>query len=118
MAELAAKIGEVDEARRLIKRVREICKSLGAKPTLERVDEIEATLPRTRRSGKDHPFGLSGREVEVLRLVARGRTDAEAAEELFISPRTVSQRLRNIYNKLSVNNRAEAPVRAVEYEIV
>ena len=90
---------------------------LGAKPTLERADEIEATLPRTRRGGEDHPFGLSGREVEVLRLVAQGRTDAEAAEELFISPRTVSQHLRNIYNKLGVNNRAEAAARAVEHGI-
>ena len=118
MAERAAKLGEGDEARKLIKRVREICEPLGAKPTLERVDEIEATLPRTRRSGEEHPFGLTGREIEVLRLVARGRTDAEAAEELFISPRTVSQHLRNAYNKIGVNNRAEATRVAVEAGIV
>ena len=118
MAELAAKLGEVNEARRLIRRVWEICEPLGAKPTLERVDEIEATLPRTRRSSTDHPFGLSGREIEVLRLVARGRTDAEAAKELFISPRTVSQHLRNAYNKIGVNNRAEATRMAVEAGIV
>jgi DNA-binding CsgD family transcriptional regulator len=114
MAERAAKLGEIDEARRLIARVREICEPLGAKPTLERIGEIEALLPRTRRSGEEHPFGLTGREVEVLRLVARGRTDAEAAEELFISPRTVSQHLRNAYNKLGVNNRAEATRVVVE----
>ena len=118
MAEREAKLGEVDEARGLIKRVREICEPLGAKPTLERVDEIEAMLPRVRRGGEEHPFGLTGREVEVLRLVARGRTDAEAAEELFISPRTVSQHLRNIYNKLNVHNRAEATRVAVEEGIV
>ena len=115
MAERAVKLDEVDEARRLIAQVRNICEPLGAKPTLERVDEIEASLPRTRRSDEDHPFGLTGREVEVLRLVARGRTDAEAAEELFISPRTVSQHLRNAYNKLGVNNRAEATRVAVEH---
>ena len=118
MAERTAKLGEVEAARRLIRRVREICEPLGAKPTLERVDEIEGMLPRTRRSSTDHPFGLSGREIEVLRLVARGRTDAEAAEELFISPRTVSQHLRNAYNKIGVNNRAEATRVAVEEGIV
>ena len=115
MAERAAKLGEVDEARRLIKRVREICEPLGAKPTLERIAAIEGLLPRTRRGTEDHPFGLTGREIEVLRLVARGRTDAEAAEELFISPRTVGQHLRNAYNKLGVNNRAEATRLAVEH---
>lgn len=118
MAERAAKLGEVEEARQLIGRVREICEPLGAKPTLERVDEVEALLPRTRRSAEEHPFGLTGREVEVLRLVARGRTDAEVAEELFISPRTASQHLRNAYNKLGVNNRAEATRVAVEAGIV
>ena len=118
MAERAAKLGGVDEARGLIKRVREICEPLRAKPTLERVDEIEAMLPRVRRGGEEHPFGLTGREVEVLRLVARGRTDAEAAGEMFISPRTVSQHLRNIYNKLNVHNRAEATRVAVEQDIV
>ena len=61
---------------------------------------------------------MTGREVEVLRLVARGMTDAEAAEELFISPRTVSQHLRSVYNKLGVNNRAEAAVKAVELGVV
>ncbi|MEZ4522129.1 MAG: LuxR C-terminal-related transcriptional regulator [Thermomicrobiales bacterium] len=118
MAERAAKLGDAEESREFINRVREICEPLGAKPTLERVGEIEAMLPGARRSSEDHPFGLTGREVEVLRLVARGRTDAEAAEELFISPRTVSQHLRNAYNKIGVNNRAEATRVAVEQGIV
>ena len=118
MAERAAKLGEVEEARGLIATVREICEPLGAKPTLERVDEIEATLPTVRQTARQYPAGLTGREVEVLRLVARGMTDAEAAEELFISPRTVSQHLRSVYNKLGVNNRAEAAVRAVELGVV
>lgn len=118
MVDWATKLGEVDEARRLIRRVREICEPLGAKPTLERVDEIEAMLPRTRRGNEEHPFGLTGREVEVLRLVAQGMTDAEAAEELFISPRTASQHMRSVYNKLAANNRAEATRIAVEQGIV
>ena len=89
-------------------RVREICEPLGAKPMLDRVDAIDATLPRMRSGGEDHPYGLTGREVEVLRLVARGMTNAEIGEELFISPRTVAQHLRSVYNKLGVNSRAAA----------
>ena len=54
------------------------------------------------------PFGLSQREVEVLRLVAEGMTDGEIAEELYLSPRTISTYLSSIYNKLGVNSRAAA----------
>lgn len=75
-------------------------------------------LPRVRRTTREHPFGLTDREVEVLRLVARGTTDAEAADELFVSQRTISQHLRNAYNKLAANNRAEATRVAVEQGIV
>ena len=115
MAERAAKLGEFDEARQLIRRVREICEPLGARPTLERVAEIEAMLPRTRRTSSTFPAGLTQREVEVLRLVAQGMTDAEAAEELFLSPRTIGQHLRNVYNKINVSNRAAAASWATEH---
>ena len=51
---------------------------------------------------------LSAREVEVLRLVADGLTDAQVAERLYLSPRTVGQHLRAIYTKLDVPSRAAA----------
>ena len=54
------------------------------------------------------PFGLSQREVEVLRLVVEGMTDGEIAEQLYLSPRTISTYLSSIYNKLEVNSRAAA----------
>ena len=53
-------------------------------------------------------FDLSQREVEVLRLVVEGMTDGEIAEELYLSPRTISTYLSSIYNKLGVNSRAAA----------
>ena len=56
----------------------------------------------------DHPAGLSAREVEVLRLVAAGLTNAQAAERLYLSPRTVAAHLRRIYDKLGTSSRAEA----------
>jgi DNA-binding NarL/FixJ family response regulator len=55
-----------------------------------------------------YPAGLSAREVDVLRLVALGLTDAEVAERLFLSVRTVNAHLRSIYRKAGVHSRAAA----------
>jgi class 3 adenylate cyclase/DNA-binding CsgD family transcriptional regulator len=55
-----------------------------------------------------YPDRLSAREVEVLRLIARGRTNQEIANELVISLNTVTRHVSNIFDKTSVNNRAEA----------
>ncbi|MDQ4075260.1 MAG: tetratricopeptide repeat protein, partial [Chloroflexota bacterium] len=62
-----------------------------------------------------YPASLTPREVEVLRLVAQGLTDAQVAEELIISPRTVSTHLTSIYGKLQVNSRTAAARFAVEH---
>jgi DNA-binding NarL/FixJ family response regulator len=55
-----------------------------------------------------YPAGLTAREVDVLRLVAVGLSDAEAAEQLFLSVRTVNAHLRSIYRKVGVHSRAAA----------
>jgi DNA-binding NarL/FixJ family response regulator len=55
-----------------------------------------------------YPEGLTEREVEVLRLVAQGLTDAQVADQLVISPRTVNGHLRSIYSKIGVTSRAAA----------
>jgi DNA-binding CsgD family transcriptional regulator len=55
-----------------------------------------------------YPAGLTAREVEVLRLVATGMTDARIAETLILSPRTVNTHLRSIYAKLGVSSRSAA----------
>lgn len=65
-----------------------------------------------------YPAGLTAREVEVLRLVATGLTDAQVAEKLFISLRTVNAHLRSIYAKLGVSSRTAATRYAVEHELV
>ena len=62
--------------------------------------------------------GLSPRQIEVLRLVARGMTDAEIADALFISTRTVSGHLQSIYNKLGISSRSAATAFAYEQGLV
>jgi DNA-binding NarL/FixJ family response regulator len=54
------------------------------------------------------PDGLTAREVEVLRLIAAGRTNTEIADELTLSVRTVARHITNIYTKIGARNKAEA----------
>jgi len=61
---------------------------------------------------------LTGRELEVLRLVAEGHTDREVAETLVISPRTVNRHLSNIFVKLDVPGRAAAVAYAIRHGVV
>lgn len=72
-------------------------------------DEAPSKLQAARGGG-----GLSRREVEILRLVATGLTDAEVAGELVVSRRTVHAHLRSIYRKLDVRTRVAATQYALE----
>ncbi len=65
-----------------------------------------------------HPDELTAREVEVLRLVAEGLSDAQVAEQLIISPRTVQGHMRSIFNKINVNSRTAATRYAIEHKLV
>jgi DNA-binding NarL/FixJ family response regulator len=64
------------------------------------------------------PFGLTAREVEVLRLLAQGWTDARIAEHLVISPRTVNRHITSLYSKLGVSSRAAATRFAHEHHVL
>ena len=61
---------------------------------------------------------LSDRELEVLSLVAGGLSDAEVAENLYVSPRTVGGHLRGVYRKLGVKSRTAAVKRAGELGLI
>ena len=65
-----------------------------------------------------YPDGLTAREVEVLRLLAQGLTDAQIAEQLVISPRTVNNHLTSIYSKIQVSSRSAATRYAMEHQLV
>jgi predicted ATPase/class 3 adenylate cyclase/DNA-binding CsgD family transcriptional regulator len=65
-----------------------------------------------------YPDGLTAREVDVLRLVAQGLTDAQVAEQLVISPRTVNKHLTTIYGKIQVSSRSAATRYAIEHHLL
>jgi predicted ATPase/DNA-binding CsgD family transcriptional regulator len=83
---------------------------------------IEYALEQERAPGPAEPeiyrAELSAREVEVLRLVAQGMSNAEVAEKLFLSSRTVNWHLTSIYRKLGSHSRTEAARIAVEHGLL
>jgi DNA-binding CsgD family transcriptional regulator len=97
---------------------------LGARPAAtlvsRRLRELGARgLPRgPRPSTREHPASLTAREAEVLRLVAEGLRNAEIAERLFLSPKTVGHHVSAILHKLGVRTRSEASVEAVRLGLV
>jgi len=103
-------LGDRDAAEIEVVAARRAYADLGARGDLSRLDPGDVTAQR--------PGGLSEREAEVLRLVAAGRTNREAAVELTISERTVDRHVSNIFAKLSVSSRAAATAWAYENDLV
>ncbi|MPZ51267.1 MAG: hypothetical protein GEU79_00780 [Acidimicrobiia bacterium] len=81
-----------------------------------RADETHERL-KTQQSEPEISDVLTGRECEVLALVAEGRSNRQIGEDLFISDRTVARHLTNIFHKLGVANRTEAARYAVDHGI-
>jgi DNA-binding CsgD family transcriptional regulator len=113
LAGLHATQGDIVQAQTLLDEADSICTTLGARPTVARIAALRERLGAAPSPA--YPAGLSVREVEVLRLVAQGMTDRQVAEQLFLSPRTINQHLRSIYNKLGVSSRAAASTFAVQH---
>jgi DNA-binding CsgD family transcriptional regulator/tetratricopeptide (TPR) repeat protein len=103
--------GETDSRLRAL----EIFVSLGTEPAAARIRELLAadgvTVPTQRRpraATAAHPAGLTAREAEVLALIGEHLTNAEIAERLVLSPRTVDRHVSSVLAKLGVNRRSEA----------
>ena len=77
--------------------------------------QLELGQPRSAPSGLEH---LTPRQIEVLQLVARGMTNQEIAETLFLSRRTVHAHLRSIFHKLGVGHRSAATRYAVQHGLL
>jgi DNA-binding CsgD family transcriptional regulator len=111
----------------VVRRAVAIFEELGAKPAIENAINRLRTLgvrdlPTLRRgpraTTRSHPAGLTQREAEVLTLVAAGLRNAEIAERLYLTPKTVSHHLSAIYAKLGVDTRIEAAQAASQLGMV
>jgi DNA-binding CsgD family transcriptional regulator len=100
----------------LLDEARASCAPLGAAPALAQADALAAGLGGSA-TRSDRPDGLTAREVEVLRLVAAGLTDAGVAARLVVSPHTVHVHLRSIYGKLGLSSRSAATRYAFEHDL-
>jgi DNA-binding NarL/FixJ family response regulator len=105
-------LGDDDGARLELDAARAAFEELGAQPDLARVDALAGPTPSRDR------YGLSPRELEVLRLLAAGETNRAIAAALVLSERTVDRHVSNIYAKLGVSSRAAATARAYEQKLV
>jgi HD-GYP domain-containing protein (c-di-GMP phosphodiesterase class II) len=98
----------------------EAARALEAEPGLDR-QAVAAVLEAVgHRPARRISFaaGLTGREVEVLRLLVRGRSERQIAAELFIAPSTVHTHVTHIYDKAGVSTRAGAAVFAMEHGLI
>jgi DNA-binding NarL/FixJ family response regulator len=87
----------------------------GAAPALAEVERLRRVPPARAQAPGGH---LTSRELEVLRLVARGRTNRAIARELEISEKTVARHVSNIFTKLSLSTRAAATAYAFTHRLM
>ena len=85
-----------------------IATSLGMRPLMELVTELQGSMATQPAAASSYPGGLTQREVEVLRLLAQGRSNSQISEELVVAEGTTRRHVANIYEKIGVANRAEA----------
>jgi DNA-binding CsgD family transcriptional regulator len=105
-------LGDVDAAELELDAARQIFVQLGAKPELARVDRLPGTAAKAPSGGLTH------REVEVLRLMAAGKTNRAIAMQLVISEKTVARHVSNIFAKLDLSSRSAATAYAYEHDLV
>ena len=105
-------LGDEDSAAFDLEAARGVFAELGAAPALAWIDSL------TRPGAPAYGHGLTARELEVLRLVAAGKSNREIASALVISERTVARHLQNIFAKLRVSSRTAASRFAFERDLI
>ncbi|WP_324651966.1 response regulator transcription factor [Georgenia sp. H159] len=110
MGRALAAVGDAQSSRRELEAARSTFRRLGARPAVEEIAVLLAP--------EDLPAGLTAREVEVLRLVATGRSNAQIATDLVLSEKTVARHLSNIFTKLDVGSRTAATAFAFTHGLV
>jgi len=116
LARALAVLDRIDDATVEARRAIDVLVELKAELEISRARLLIDSLPQPAHNGgaarTRNDGGLTGRELEVLRLVADGLTNQAIAEKLFVSDHTVHRHLANILNKLSVSSRAAAVAQA------
>ena len=105
-------LGDEDGGGLELEAARAVFGQLGAAPDLARIDSLIRGAP------SDRPHGLTRRELQVLRLVAAGKTNKAIAAELFLSEKTIDRHVSNILTKLDVPSRAAATAFAYRHELI
>jgi DNA-binding CsgD family transcriptional regulator len=105
-------LGDEEGASLEIGAARSTFERLGAAPDLARIDSLIKGAPSA------HAYGLTPRELQVLRLVAAGDTNKAIAAELSLSDRTIERHLSNIFTKLDLSTRAAATAWAYEHGLI
>jgi DNA-binding NarL/FixJ family response regulator len=105
-------LGDEDGAAMELDAARWAFQELGAMPDVARMDAL------SRPAAAKDAGGLTARELEVLRLVAAGKTNRTIAADLFLSEKTVARHVSNIFVKLGVSSRAAATAYAYEHDLV
>lgn len=123
-ADVVAAMGE-DRPNRPALTAAQITAQVAIEVTAGRIDKAAADAvlaaaghPPTAPVRDAAPAGLTDREVEVLCLIARGRTNKEVAANLHLSAKTVGRHVENLYAKIGVNSRAAAAVFAMEHHLL
>jgi DNA-binding CsgD family transcriptional regulator len=106
-------LGDDDAAELELETARAVFTDLGAAPDLANLESL-AGRPATT----SNTYGLTARELEVLRLVAAGKSNRDIAGELVISEHTVARHVQNIFAKLDVSSRAAAGAFAFSHGLV
>jgi HD-GYP domain-containing protein (c-di-GMP phosphodiesterase class II) len=84
----------------------------------EAVDAVLESVGERARPVAEAPAGLTAREIEVLRMLARGMTNKQTGQQLEISPKTVGRHVESIYSKIGASTRAAAALFAVEHDLL
>jgi DNA-binding CsgD family transcriptional regulator len=113
LARACTALADHESARLELQAARAEFERLGARPALQRLSAIDLaqTAPASRH-------GLTGRELEVLRLVATGKTNKVIARELSLSEKTIDRHLSNIFGKLGLPSRAAATAFAYQNQLL
>jgi DNA-binding CsgD family transcriptional regulator len=106
--------GDRSHARELLRTSLGIARDTGMLGLQEKIEDV---LRSHQRLVSDMPGGLTSREREVLRLIARGLSTREISEALVLSERTSARHITNIYAKIGVRNRVEASAYARQHEL-